>query len=663
MVERGGSRQDDLREELERQLERARQEGALASRRVRVGSWLRLLTFFVFAGLWLTAWAMMDLRPGYASGVPLVVFPAIVAWHERHRRRADRLAIDTDLLSEKLRRMSSVRYRPVHAHRTCPDPRDPVDLGVRPGDEHEERFEIGPYVRKDLDLTNGDVNLRDLLDTTQTVFGFRRLDRHLAHPLLDPGAIRARQEAVRELLAAPELRFEAARAFHPLRERSLEFLTRFLREEPLFPNSRVLEKVFLAVAALPALTLLGASLGLFGGGIFLLAATLCGSVSLLNLKRVLALKPRLYEIETWCRAMDRFAPLLVERRETKSPFLSGIVGALEEGTRGPREGRWRHLVRQLGFLHAGDYGFASLLLNLVTLWDLHFVLRIERGLKENADRILAQGSALGEWETLASFANYAEEREDAVFPEILDGEPLVEISAGRHPYLESGEVVQNDFALGGERNLLVVTGSNMAGKSTYLKMVSLHAILAQLGAPVRAASMRLRPTRVYTVIDVEDDLVRGFSYFRVEVERVREVLSAAASDARVLGIFDELFRGTNSTERVLAGKEILRSLAETGGLFVMATHDMEYTTLAVEIPGARNVHFAEEVDEGGVRFTYEVRPGPSEIRNALRVLESCGIPAEIIRRARAGLRVDGPSGEGRSAPGGGTAEPPGSAPR
>lgn len=626
-----------LRDDLERMRAEAQAEESRLTVQVRVGSWIRLLLFFAFVGCWAAAWYLEQWGPARLSVIPAVIFPFVVVAHERRRSRLLVRRTQIELLDEKLARLASVRYKPVHEHQPIDIPHEPLDSGRRAADSDDDSYELGHFVLKDLDVVSGVANLLDAVDMTQTPFGYRRLRYRLANPLLNAGVIRRRQEAVRELAADRELRWKASQWFHPLRRLSLDHLTSFVREPVTVAKSRTTERVFLMLGCLPPLAVVAFVAGVMPAPLLLPVIIASGAVAVLNLKHVLAMRPRVYEIEVWCKAMESFTAEQA-RRQPQCELLRELGETFALGTSGPLDRRWSTLRRRIGLLHWGDYGLLSLIWVCFTLWDLHFAARVERSLKGFADAILDQASALGEWESLASLAEYHEERSDSVFPEIVDGEAsLLEIRGGRHPYLEIDTVVANDVELGQGRNLLIITGSNMAGKSTFLKMISLHIILAQLGAPVRADSMRLRPVRLFTVIDVEDDLVHGFSYFRVEVDRVMEVIRAALAENDVLAIFDELFRGTNSIERVLAGREILRSLAATSGSFLMATHDMEYASLPDELDGAHNIHFTEEVDEKGVHFTYEAKPGPATVRNALRVLEFCGIPSDIIERARRGL--------------------------
>lgn len=626
-------------QELEQRLDDARRDAAAWKRQVRIGSWIRLGLFFAFVACWVVALVLESLEPGQYSVIPLVVFPVVVVFHERRRRLYRARCVERDLLRETIARRRSVRTKPVHRHAEIESPTHDLDAGRRAAEAETDAdaYELGSFTQNDIDLSSGIANLRDAVDTTQTPFGFRRLSWRLRNPMRSASEIRRRQEAVRELADEPELRFRAARAMHALRERSLDHFTAFVREPLTVARSRAKEHLFLAWSVVPPASILGYLLFDVPGGVTLLTLVLSGLFILLPIKAVLGIRDRVYDIEAWVRAMERFAADQAAA-EPKSEYLRELRATFCEGLEGPRDRQWSVLRRRIGFLHWGDYGLVSFIWNVITLWDLHFAARIERSLKTHADAMLAQASAFGEWEMLAAFAQYHEDRSDTVFPEIVESDaPVLEIEQGRHPYLEDDRVVANDLALGDSGNLLVLTGSNMAGKSTFLKMISLHVVLAEVGAPVRADAMRITPVRLVTVIDVEDDLVHGFSYFRVEVDRVKEVLELASHDRRILGVFDELFRGTNSTERVLAGKEILRHLAATGGLFLMATHDMEYTKLPDEVPSAKNIHFTEDVDEKGVHFTYRAKSGPATVRNALRVLEFCGIPSDIIERARAGL--------------------------
>ncbi len=183
----------------------------------------------------------------------------------------------------------------------------------------------------------------------------------------------------------------------------------------------------------------------------------------------------------------------------------------------------------------------------------------------------------------------------------------------------------------------------MSGKSTLLKSVGVNLVLAGMGGPVQAVRMRWTPMGLFTDINVRDSLDDGKSYFAAEVERVERIIREAARRPLFLGIFDELFRGTNSAERQAIAMALLAHLRSAGGLYLVATHDLAVTSLAQEIPGIVNLHFREEIEGGSMRFDYRLHPGPAPTRNAIRVLEARGYPRKLIEEARARLaRIERP---------------------
>ncbi|MCA9319857.1 MAG: DNA mismatch repair protein MutS, partial [Planctomycetes bacterium] len=224
------------------------------------------------------------------------------------------------------------------------------------------------------------------------------------------------------------------------------------------------------------------------------------------------------------------------------------------------------------------------------------------------------------------------------WPEALDAEaPRYEIEEGKHPLLPADRAVGNTLALGQDdkARLLIVTGSNMAGKSTFLKMSGLSLLLAQTGAPVPARAMRWTPLAVDSDINVRDSLDDGRSYFAVEVDRVLEIIQLASTDAFRLALIDEIFRGTNTREKVAAGVEVARQLATGQSLAILATHDMEFTQLEADIEGGtvRNAHFSDDIRNGSMAFDYRLEPGPARGSNAIRVLAHAGYPEDLVRRA------------------------------
>ena len=208
-----------------------------------------------------------------------------------------------------------------------------------------------------------------------------------------------------------------------------------------------------------------------------------------------------------------------------------------------------------------------------------------------------------------------------------------------HPLLPRATMVRNDVCLAGETKLLVVSGSNMSGKSTLLRTVGINAVMALAGAPVRAASLRLSPLAVGATLRIQDSLLEGRSRFYAEITRIRVLADLAAGPVPLLFLLDELFHGTNSHDRLLGAEGVLRSLLERGAIGLITTHDLALTAIADELaPRAVNVHFEDWFEAGDIRFDYRMKPGPVTRSNALALMRAVGLEVAGSRIAPRILR-------------------------
>jgi hypothetical protein len=432
--------------------------------------------------------------------------------------------------------------------------------------------------------------------------------------------------------------------FFFLRGRPHELVVWFLAEPLAFAGRRgILIWVNILGTAIPAVLIAAAvarSLEILALIVPLVALSI---VTIgLNVKRANLARDRLLLfgplIDSWLRlgeALARAAPSSAEWRGIRA-----VMEAVE-----PHARKLRRLVALLD-LHS--YGVLFELWNLVTLWELR-ILPAAEGLFDRRRKVLGEASgALGEAEALLSLALPLAEQPDFEMPEILERErPLLEAEEICHPLIEPGASVRNPIRLGDGANVLIITGSNMSGKSTYLKSIGLNAVLAGVGAPACAKRLRWTPLPLFTDINVRDSLEGGKSYFQVEVERVRAAIEAAERSPFAIAIFDELFRGTNSEERSAIARAILRRLRSAGVLAVVATHDLGLARAAAggAEPGMENKHFREHVEDGRMAFDYRLRDGPAPTRNAIRVLEASGYPEGIIAEARAAMGTGTPGGD------------------
>lgn len=276
------------------------------------------------------------------------------------------------------------------------------------------------------------------------------------------------------------------------------------------------------------------------------------------------------------------------------------------------------------------------LLNMLVFYDLHVVGRILKSTLGNQESLIEGMSALADLEALNSLACFAWESSGdgpTCYPQAV-ADPLLTIVGGRHPLIEPNRSVPNDVKLSLSTRVWIVTGSNMAGKSTLLRMAGMNALLAQMGTAVLACEMAWRPLRIMSDLRARDNLAKDESYFLAEIRQLRRMVLADEADAPLLGLIDEPFRGTNTDEQVAASIAVVQHLLGVFGFFMIATHDPQLASLADNSSAARNYHFSEEIDGRNLVFDYRLRTGPTPSRNALRILEHEAYPPELVNRAR-----------------------------
>ena len=235
--------------------------------------------------------------------------------------------------------------------------------------------------------------------------------------------------------------------------------------------------------------------------------------------------------------------------------------------------------------------------------------------------------AIGEVEAFSALATFAFENPNSPFPTIEPEGPVFDAAGLAHPLLHASVAVVNDVRLGGmSPHVLMVSGSNMSGKSTLLRAVGLNVVLALAGAPVRATRLRLSPVVLGVSIRIEDSLQDGQSKFYAEILRLRSIVDLAKGRTPVLFLLDEMLAGTNSIDRKIGAEAIIRSLASTGAIGLVTTHDLALTELVPSLgTPAANVHFEDRIEGGKMVFDYTMRPGVVERSNALALMRAIGL--------------------------------------
>jgi hypothetical protein len=570
----------------------------------------RLAVFLGFLALVVAAWQWT--LPWVVLAVPVVLFIALVAVHDRTLRRRDAARRAVAHYRDGLDRCAD-RWASKGASTSTP-----ASLGVRP--DH-------PYAA-DLDLF-GPASLFELLSRARSRAGEQRLAGWLtvhAERRVEVETIRARQRSVIALTPQLDLREDLAVLGVSARvEVRPEALIDWGSAPPLFPAS-ARRTLAIAGIAIPIATALAIAAWVLGFGPYALIAVL--AVAGLIHKRYEAILARVigpadrhgHELEVLAALFER-----IEAERFEDPALATLQRAVRDDARGLASVAIARLRALVGWYEAQRNPlFIPLALALV--WGPNFALAIERWRAEQGPRVAAWLDALAELEALASLASHAYENPDDPFPELVDeATPLLVGEGLGHPLLARTECVRNDLRLVGPVRAHVISGSNMSGKSTFLRTVGSNVVLALAGAPVRAASLRLTPVRIGATLRVQDSLHEGASRFWAELTRLRTVSELADADP-TLFLLDEIFHGTNSHDRRIGAEALLRSLVDRGAIGLLTTHDLALAKAAEALaPAATNVHFEDELREGELVFDYKMRPGVVQKSNALALMRSVGL--------------------------------------
>ncbi len=314
----------------------------------------------------------------------------------------------------------------------------------------------------------------------------------------------------------------------------------------------------------------------------------------------------------------------IERESFSSPRLLQIKGVLTSTGRPPSR-RITQLGNLVHWLDATHNQYFAMLAPLL-LWktQLAFAFEAWRGLS---------GPCVGDWlkavaefEALGALAAYAYENPADPFPEVAANGPHFEGEGLGHPLIPDARCVRNDVTLSAERCVLVVSGSNMSGKSTLLRTVGVNAVLALAGAPVRARRLRLSPLSVGATLRIQDSLHAGRSRFYAEIRRIRRLMDLAREQPPLLFLLDEILHGTNSHDRRIGAEAVVRSLVQLNAIGLVTTHDLALTHIAEHLaPRAANVHFEDHLENGNISFDYQMKPGVVEHSNALALMRAVGL--------------------------------------
>jgi len=260
------------------------------------------------------------------------------------------------------------------------------------------------------------------------------------------------------------------------------------------------------------------------------------------------------------------------------------------------------------------------------MYSVQVAFAVETWRKAHGPALRSWLTAVGEIEAILSLAGYSYEHAADPFPEFVEGDACFDSDELGHPLLPAAVCTRNNVSICGATRVLLVSGSNMSGKSTLMRAIGINIVLAMAGAPVRAAHLRLTPLHVGASIRVNDSLQEGSSRFYAEIMRLKQVFDLAGHTPWLLFLLDELLQGTNSKDRRIGAEGILRALLQRGAIGLISTHDLALTEIGEPLDqNIKNVHFQDELENGRMKFDYKLREGLVTKSNGLELMRSVGL--------------------------------------
>ena len=485
------------------------------------------------------------------------------------------------------------------------------------------RFQSEAHVyAPDLDLF-GKGSLFELLCAARTRAGEDALAAWLMAPATFAVA-GARQVAIAELAPKLDLREELALIGEQVREATHPEALSSWAEAPAVQFPAVLPVMATLLTCGTLLSLLGVMAGVWGRVPLLISVMVQMSVGFYFRPRVHQVVEGVelpsHDLEVLSQLIER-----VENEATQTDSLRQLKARLTTEGRpaSARIAELRRLATRLEWKHNQFFTPVAGAL----MWSTQLAVSIEKWRQHSGRGIREWIAVGGEFEALCALSTYHFEHPALPFPVLLEGPaPRFEGEALIHPLLPEGQAVANDVRLDAGLPLIVVSGSNMSGKSTLLRTVGLNTVMAWAGAPVCARSLTISPLQAAASIRVQDSLQDGKSRFYAEITRLRQIVELTGSELPVLFLVDELLSGTNSHDRRIGAAAIVRSLIQRGAIGLLTTHDLALAHIAEEIqPPGLNVHFADTMEAGKLHFDYHLMPGVVERSNALELMRSVGL--------------------------------------
>jgi len=477
----------------------------------------------------------------------------------------------------------------------------------------------------DVDLF-GTSSLFQYLNRSVTSYGRDILANWLSDPFLLARNLILRQDAINELAKKEKWRqeFMASGMKKSLGKSDISSLLEWMEEDPLIQSSSINKYLIYLLPAAAIISLLLVVTGILPYTVFTfiflfnLFYIATGLKKINKIHNVLSRKYNyLSSIEKLFKSFDNELFTSETLNEVKSNISSGKVSAAVSVSKLSR------------LIHAFDSRLnilVSFVLNGMFLWDYHIIYRLEKWKSKYRELFPVWLNMLGQVDAFISLGNYAFNNQDFVYPVISDTNRMFSAKNLGHPLIDEEKRVCNDFLLEKKGKVCIISGANMAGKSTFLRTLAVNYILAMAGAPVCASEMQFIPVKLFTSMRTTDSLSHNESYFYAELKRLKQLKSRIEKGEPIFFILDEILKGTNSADKSLGSKLFLERLVKLGGTGLIATHDTSLGEMEKDFPGLIfNMCFEIEIDGETIKFDYKLQPGITHKMNAALLMKQMGI--------------------------------------
>jgi len=477
----------------------------------------------------------------------------------------------------------------------------------------------------DLDIF-GASSLFQYINRTCTGYGREVLAKWLSDPYILSSSLELRQRTISELSSMNDWRqsFLATGMNKSLERDQISGFTGWLTKESVI-NSSVFRRILIWL--LPALTLVSLILmvaGLIHYSIFVILVILNSFIIFYNLRRSSAIHEELTGRFRFLSSLGRLLEL-IENESFESPLINRMKSGINMGNRSAVSSL-KELSRIIRAFDSRLNVIVGFVFNGLLLWDLHCIRRLEKWKSHNSNQFPLWLEMLGQVDAFISLGNYAYNNSSFVSPSLSeDGIPFYATQLG-HQLIDPAIRVYNDFCLPGNGKICIISGANMAGKSTFLRSVAVNYIIAMAGAPVCATELRFIPVRLFTSMRTTDSLSSGESYFYAELKRLKALEEKLTAGRNIFFILDEILKGTNSEDKSQGSRLFINRVISLGGTGLIATHDTSLGTMEKEHPGVIiNKCIEVDIDDDKISFDYKLRDGIASKKNAVLLMRQMGI--------------------------------------